>query len=228
MLVLQTDIKAQKTVLEDLTRQVNTHRQKAETLKAAFTKLYKQVAGDKAEIAEQTKALGMAEYWAGAFKEIRLELIDAVLTELSLAATQHAEALGLSGWRIAFATERETKSGSLSAVFNVLLYPDQDEPIRFEAYSGGESQRLQLAIAFGLSEIVLARAGVTVNLAAFDEPTRGLSAEGVEALLEHLADRAKTLKQTVYVIEHHSLERGAFDQTLLVRKTAAGSQLKEI
>lgn len=227
VIALKADIKAQQTILDSLLDRSNVHALKVTALRNARDTLDEAVDGWGAQVSHKTKDVGIAEYWMGAFKEIRLDLIDQVLAELSLAATRHAEALGLSGWQIGFATERENKSGSLSASFQTLLYPDgQDTAVRFESYSGGESQRLQLAIAFALSEIVLARAGVTLNLEALDEPTRGLSAEGVEALLEHLRDRAQSLRRTCFVIEHHSLLSGNFDETMMIVKTERGSEIQ--
>ena len=167
-------------------------------------------------------------YWAEAFKTIRLNLIDQVLVELGMASTRHAEALGLEDWRIEFRTEKETKSGSVSVLFQALLFPpDTDVPVKWESYSGGESQRWQLAVAFGLSEIVLDRCGLTPNIEVLDEPTRGLSLEGINTLLEHLRERAIDLNRSIYVIEHHSLGEGFFNDTITIVKDKTGSHVLE-
>lgn len=167
-----------------------------------------------------------ALFWVDAFREIRLSIIDETLIELEMAATRHAGMLGLVDWAIRFETERETKSGSTSYAFNVLLFPPgRDEPVKWESYSGGESQRWQLAVAFGLSEVLLARAGLTPNLEILDEPTRGLSAQGVEDLLEHLRTRALELGRAIYFVDHHSLDKGMFDGVLMVQKDKSGAYL---
>lgn len=175
------------------------------------------------------KAVDTCIYWVDSFKEIRLSLINQILGELELAVTRHAEGLGLEGWRIEFKTERQTQAGTISTAFSILLYPpDQKEPVKFESYSGGESQRWQLAVAFGLSEVIMERAGISPNIEVYDEPTRGLSTEGVNSLLDHLSSRAQELERCIYVVEHHSLERGAFKETILVEMTNEGSRIKEL
>jgi len=180
-------------------------------------------------LTKQEELKSIADFWVGAFKEIRLNQIDQVLTELEMAVNRHAEMLGLTDWRIKFQTEKVKQDGGVSTTFTVMLYPpDQDEPVKFESYSGGESQRWQLAVAFGLSEIILNRAGVFPNILFLDEPTRGLSSGGIENLLEHLRERALELKQAVYICEHHSLERGLFDGTILIRKDQSGSHIVEM
>lgn len=168
-----------------------------------------------------------AKFWINAFKEIRLQLVDQVLFELSMASTAHVEALGLEGWRIKFATERENKSGNISIGFTTLLYsPDSNKPVKWESYSGGESQRFNLAVAFGLSEIVLAKAGVEPSFECLDEPTKGMSARGTDQLLEHLSERAKRLKKSIFLVEHHVLNRGNFDDMVTVVKDEKGSRIE--
>jgi DNA repair exonuclease SbcCD ATPase subunit len=202
---------------------------------AALTEIKKKLSsnakarkGMTAEIAEAEVRRQACDFWRDGYKEIRLSLIDAALEELQLAATRHAEMLGLEDWLIRFDTERLTQAGSLAPNFTIRLWPPgQDEAIRFESYSGGESQRLQLAIAFGLSEVILSRAGVSPSLEILDEPSKGLSSEGVKDLLEHLAERAKELGRAIYIVEHHSLEKGCFTKTILIEKDENGSRIIE-
>ena len=162
--------------------------------------------------------------WSDGFKEIRLSIIDEVLSELEFAVMSNAEVLGLEGWRIEFNTQRELSSGSSVVGFNVLLYPPEaSTPIKWESYSGGESQRWQIATALGLSEVLLGRAGLSTNLLVLDEPTKGLSPEGVEALLESLKLRAESLSQVIFFCDHHSFNQGVFSGQVVVTKTDQGS-----
>ena len=183
----------------------------------------------KNKIENYNRKAKMYEFWATAFKEIRLNLIDQVLEELSIATTKHAEGLGLNGWQIQFKTERESKSGNVSMLFQVLLYPPgQEKPVKWDSYSGGENQRWQLAVSFALSEIVMARAGVSTNIEVLDEPTKGLSEVGIQNLLEHLKLRAEENNTAIYVIEQHSLERGMFTDWFLVQKNEQGSRVLRV
>lgn len=225
---LENEVELATRELSRFSKQDNPHASSIQDINKSLSKL----AVDKEELKKLQDTLsyqaGVCEYWVGAFKEIRLSLIDSALLELEMAVTRHTEALGLTGWLVKFATERVKASGDVSTTFTVLLHPpDRDEPIKFESYSGGESQRLQLAVAFGLSEVILARAGVNPSIEVLDEPTRGLSPEGVNDLLEHLAQRAEDLDRAIFCTEHHSLERGLFTSMITIEKTSDGSRILE-
>jgi len=210
-----------------LEEQTNPHEATISFLKIRRKTTREEITRSQEEIEQGEADVVVMEFWGKAFKEIRLSVIDAVLRELEMAVTRHVSALGLVDWRVEFQTERQTQSGSVSIAFTVLLYPpDATAPIRFESYSGGESQRLQLAMAFGLSEVLLERAGVSPSIEVLDEPTRGLSSQGVEDLLEHLSERARELERTIYFVDHHSLDRGAFDGVITITKDQEGSHIK--
>lgn len=164
--------------------------------------------------------------WAEGFRTIRLDVIDSVTDELAEAVNRHMVALGLSDWRIEFATERETQSGTVSLGFNASVYPPGlASPVRWKAYSGGERQRMHLAMTFGLNEVLLARAGISPNIEIYDEPSKGLSPQGLAALIEYLAERAEKLERAVYLVDHHSLKSGAFREVITVQKDEKGSRV---
>lgn len=210
--------------LQEVRAEKNNAAEQVKRLKARRTALRDEsVTLKETEDAARIKA-EHAKFWQNGFREIRLSIIDQVLLELEMATSRHVAMLGLNDWGIKFETERETKKGTVSTSFNVMLYPPgKDEPVKWESYSGGESQRWQLAVAFALSEVLLARTGIKPNMEVLDEPTRGLSAAGVGDLLEHLRDRAGELGRAIYFVDHHSLDKGAFDKTLLVTNTKKGS-----
>jgi hypothetical protein len=162
------------------------------------------------------------KFWQKGFKDIRLELIDSTLLELELATNRNALALGLDGWRIEFSTERETKGGSLSQAFTVLLYPPgQDTSVDWAAFSGGEAQRWHLAVTCGLSEVLLRRAGIEPDTEIYDEVTSYISAEGIENVLDFLRQRALDLNRKIYLIDHH-VGVGDFTSTVQIVKDGSG------
>jgi ABC-type multidrug transport system ATPase subunit len=83
-----------------------------------------------------------------------------------------------------------------------------------------------MAVSFALSEVLLSRAGLSPNIEIYDEPTKGLSPNGIADLLEHLRDRALELGRAVFVVDHHSFDRGLFDGTLMITKGKKGSSAK--
>lgn len=210
-----------RAVAEELETRENPHAAQRKSLARRARQLAEDAELAEGQLRKAEADAALYEFWVRGFREIRLELIDEALLELEIAANRHAEALGLEDWTIGFATERETRRGTVSHGFSVFLRPPElDEPVSWESYCGGEVQRWQLAVTFGLSEILLARAGITVDFEVLDEPTTHMSAEGIEELLECLRDRARELGRRIFLIDHNSLDRGLFDGVVTVARDA--------
>jgi DNA repair exonuclease SbcCD ATPase subunit len=165
------------------------------------------------------------ENWQTWFRQIRLDIIDGCLREIETIATKEAEAMGLKGWQLEIATERETSEGKIARKMAVMLYPPGSaKPVRLQSYCGGEDQRWQLAIRFALSEILLAAAGIEPSVEILDEPSIHVSPRGVEDLMVFLRERAHRLGRELLVVEHHLLDENLFDGVLEVTKDAEGSR----
>lgn len=213
----ERDAKRASAEVKRLNAEENPFTAQCDRLEERVKQLRAQVKGLKAAAEEAEDQVAVNQFWQKGFREIRLNLLDDALAELELTTNRHAEALGLEGWRIEFATERETKRGSISHGFTVFLYPPgSTEPINWDTYCGGEVQRWQLAATFGLAEVLLSRAGVSTDFEVLDEPTTHLSPEGIEDLLACLSDRARELNRRIFLIDHNSLDRGAFDGVVSV------------
>jgi exonuclease SbcC len=167
-------------------------------------------------------------FWARGFKDLRLQLIAEALTELEIEVNSSVEALGLVGWSLLFQVDRETKGGNVKRGFSVLVKsPHNDNPVPWEAWSGGETQRLRLAANMGLSDLIRSRTGATIPLEVWDEPTQGLSEQGVQDLLEALASRARVEQRTIWIVDHHSHAFGDFKGSALVVKAPSGSRIRQ-
>lgn len=212
--------------LDDLVNSKNPHEDSLWELherKRVLRRNQREFAINKTDAA---KTLASYEIWAKAFKEIRLNLIDDTLMELEFTVNKHIAALGLHDWEVGFETERETSQGKLVSKMTVNIFPpDRNEPVSLDALGGGVTTRIQLGIFFGLSEILLARAGVLPNIEWLDEPCKHLSDEGVGDLLECLRDRARETGRTIYVIEHKMLDHSEFDSVIWIEKDADGSRI---
>lgn len=221
---IQGELGRWRADLEAAQAEKNTAAAAVTRLKARRAELRAEGTSIKAAHEQALADVEKYKFWQDGYREIRLGIIDHTLVELEMATCRHVAMLGLTDWGVKFDTERETKGGTISYNFSVLLYPPgKDKPVKWESYSGGESQRLQLATSFALSEVLLSRAGLAPNIEVLDEPTKGLNPRGVDDLLEHLSDRARELGRAIYFVDHHSLDKGAFDGTLLVTKTSKGS-----
>lgn len=166
-------------------------------------------------------------YWVNGFKAIRLFLVEEALTELAISVNNNLLRLGLRGWTVRFDVERETKSGTISRGFQTFVKsPRSPDEVPWESWSGGELQRLRLAGAMGVADLILSRKGVAPSLELWDEPSDGLSPEGVDSVVLALADRADETGRQVWLTEHQAIDFGGFAQTFVVEMTEDGSQVR--
>lgn len=169
----------------------------------------------------------LAAQWIKWFKEIRLASIAEALTQLEIEVNAQAMVLGLVDWELRFDVDRETKSGNIQRGFlTTVISPHNKDPVPWEAWSGGEGQRLRIAAQMGLADLMRKKLGVTFPLEIWDEPTQWLSGQGVQDLLDGLQERSKREGLQVWVVDHRSLGYGGFDGSAGVIKNAAGSHVE--
>jgi len=165
------------------------------------------------------------EFWKAAFKRVRLFMVKRILAQLEIETATAAAALGLVGWRLHYTTELETKSGSLRTGIHIrVASPASSAP--WEAYSGGEAQRIRLASALGLASLIQRMAGVKIDFEVWDEPTQHLGGSGIDDLFECLRNRVISTKKAIWVCDHRSLQLNSFDRVYMVTKTESGSHIQ--
>lgn len=165
-----------------------------------------------------------ASSWVRWFKEIRLAQIGEALTQLELEVNNQVAALGLLDWELRFDVDRENKGGGIQRGFSVsVLSPHNNKPVPWEAWSGGERQRLIVAAQMGLANLIRARTGTLIDLEVWDEPTVGMSPQGVQDLLEALATRADREKRCIWIVDHRTLGFAGFAGEVGAIKTTKGS-----
>lgn len=209
--------KATNPYKEAVTRRAEQRLRMADDLEAAL---------DELEESESKQA--RYSYWVTGFKDIRLTQLAEGLQQLEIEVNSRCVELGLVGWALRFSVDKETKKGTISRGFTVMVEsPSNEGPVPWEAWSGGETQRLRLAGQMGLADMARARLGIPRDLPEiWDEPTAGLSDQGVKDLLDCLASRAIAEGRQIWVVDHHSLGYGAFDGVVTVVKTEKGSRLE--
>jgi DNA repair exonuclease SbcCD ATPase subunit len=172
------------------------------------------------------KKTARARYWIKGFKDIKLHVIEELLQELELTTHGMLEEVGLVGWRIKFAIERETKKGTSRPGLHIMIAsPESEGLVKWESWSGGEGQRLRVVGALALSHVLLNHAGVEPSIEVLDEPTQHLSDEGVYDLCEYLADRARTIRRRIFYCDQQSVDSTHFAGVITVRKGKGGSEI---
>lgn len=222
---LVTKIKQLKERAREETQ--NPYLEQLQLLRRKRSKLEGQREEVQHQLNKTASAIERAKYWVKGFKDVRLFIIDEVLDELELATNTMLEEIGLVGWSVQYAIEKETKSGTFQRGLNVTIKsPGNDEPVKWECWSGGEGQRLRLIGALALSEVLLNEANVNPNLEILDEPSRGLARKGVNDLVSILSWRASTLGKSIFYVDHQVMESSNFTSTITVVKDSEGSYIQ--
>jgi len=200
------EAKKQQELLEDLEKQLNSSSKTQKELE---------------------KELHATQFWVKAFKDVRLSLISETLMQLELEVNNKLFQLGLQDWKVLFAVEGLTKGGKIKKGFTVTIStPYNLDPVNWNAWSGGESQRLRLAGALGMADLITAKCAMQPTLEIFDEPSSYLSEAGIMSLLDILGDRARTSGKQIFLIDHRRLDSTKFDGNLSVVKTHDGVRVE--
>lgn len=208
-------------------REANPHQDEVSKLRRETTKLKADIKQAQIDLDALRRAVERNRFWIKGFKDIRLLAIEDVLGELELMTNSSLTEMGLVDWSVRYAIERETKSGKMSRGLNVLIQsPSNAVPVKWECWSGGEGQRLRLCGALALSDVLLNHAGIQPDFEILDEPTKSLSAEGVEDLIDFLADRSKQLQRRTLYVDHMAIESTRFRDVITIVKDANGSRIE--
>lgn len=169
-----------------------------------------------------------AKFWVKGFKEVRFHLIKEALLQFEIEVNSSLQSLGLGDWKMTFSMDEETKSGTIKKGFSVAVQsPHNKEKVKWEAWSGGEGQRLRLAASMGLINLILSRRSYETNVEIWDEPTQYLSEKGVYDLLDTISNRAEMLGKQIWIVDHRTLCYANFKRSFKMVKTKEGSKLEE-
>lgn len=225
---LETQIRELQRQLTGRSDEVNPHREQVQALHRTVSQLTTDLEGVDADILSASKEQARVGFWVKGFREVRLHLLKELLQELEMATNALLPESGLRDWQVRYDIEKETKKGTFTQGLNVsILSPKNKTPVKWEVWSGGEGHRLRIVGALALSEVLLSHAGMQTNLEVLDEPTRDLSAEGIQDLCEFLANRAKQLDKDIFMIDHHAHDGVNFADVVTVVKTAQGSRIEK-
>lgn len=168
------------------------------------------------------------DFFVKGFKDIKLMLTEEALQEFEISINNNIHRLGLGeDWNIELKIMDETKSGTIKKGFTVLVNsPLNNSSVPFECWSGGEAQRLRLAISFGLSDFIKSRRGIDWNWLILDEPSQFLSEKGIIQMIEILKEKSIDDKMKIFLIDHRKLPIfGEFDSFINVVKDINGSSI---
>jgi DNA repair exonuclease SbcCD ATPase subunit len=221
---LKAKASALKAASNERFEQVNPYRGTVQDLKARIRTLEADCKGIESDLRALRVKIERTKFWVKGFKEVRFFIVDEVLQELGFMTNLLLTEMGLQDWKVSFSVEKETKSGAIQrGITTTILSPFNTGPVKYESWSGGEGQRLRIAGALALSQVLLTYAGIETNLEVLDEPTKHLSAEGVADLCEYLSERARQLGRQCWLVDHTARESNNFVGAVTVAKSEKGS-----
>ncbi len=224
---IEGDIEDNEKEIELTQKETTWIRDRLEENQTKIAEKEKEVKATKKELHEIEAANNQASYWARTFKDIRLFEINDVLTSLQVEINSYLADLGMAGWTVQLEVERTTQRGSVSRGFRVMVDPGKGSKggaKPWEAWSGGEGQRLRLAGALALSNLILRKFNRTSNIQIWDEKLYWLSGQGEGDMLELLHEIAVQEGKQIWVVDQHNLDY-PFDGSIRVIKDSNGSRI---
>lgn len=227
-------IDADNVRIKDFQKQIEATKAERNPYQELLTEKEQQAKQLKAQIAKHKDVKTSLEekhiatsFWSKGFKRIRLFIIEQAFSSLELEVNNCLAQLGMLDWQITFDIERENKSGGITKGFVVFIQsPHNTEPVRWENWSGGETQRLQLAGDLGLANLIMAQNGLSSTIEFYDEPSTHLSQEGMTDLANMLHERALNEGKRIWIVDHSAITNfGEFEGVIEIRKDSNGSHI---
>lgn len=153
----------------------------------------------QSSVAEADLKVARSKLLVQVYPEYRLAQLDRLTGELDMFFNQALSSMGLPEWKVEVKTSRPQKNEIVKKEMTIRFLKN-DEEIDLSTMSGGEQQRVRLATALGIADLIKSGLGNPVNLMLFDEPSTALSDEGVEDMLDFFQEIARTV--LIYIADH--------------------------
>ncbi len=144
-------------------------------------------------------------YWKGeGFKGIKLELIEQATKRIEFEVNEVLVSIGMENWKISIAYDYETESGESRKGFTVYVsnHTISSRVVPWEAFSGGERQRIKIGGMIGLANVIDDEFDSPLLFEHWDEPTTWLHSNGIESLVSILRERARAKGKVILLADH--------------------------
>lgn len=158
------------------------------------------------------------------YATIPVMIMEGAVPVLECACNGILEKISPSGMRVRLETQKALKSSDRIGETLDILVRDVFGEKPYENYSGGEKFRLDLALRFGLSQLLMHRAGSRMETLIIDEGLGSLDGDGLDLLRECL-NKLETDFGLILIISHVEGIQGTFEQEIMVEKDPRGSQV---
>jgi DNA repair exonuclease SbcCD ATPase subunit len=207
------------------TQQIQANQDKIKGIQVEIQRLEEEAKGVATQVSQM-------DFWVGAFgpKGLKSYILDSKLQTLNEAVNSWVKILTGGTISIKFEAQKVTRSKKVVNAPEIRVFrsnPDGTTTERnYKSWSGGEKQRISLAIDFGLSRLIARRSGETYNLLILDELFRHLDQKGKESVVD-LIQQLASEKDSVFVVEHDEGFTNSFDNKIVVQKQNRRSTILE-
>lgn len=203
--------------LEDFTDD-NPYTDLIATLDADITALEQSISQKKDGLAELERQSVVLAFWVQAFSNqgIKSFILDSVTPYLNERANYYLGMLSDSHISVNFTTQTQLKSKEMREKFSIEVSND-DGGNMYNANSGGERKRVDLAINLALQDLVASRSCRSIGLSVWDEVFDALDNTGCEAVIRMLQELSRQ-RSTILVISHNPTIQSYFDDVWTVTK----------
>lgn len=155
-------------------------------------------------------------------KGVQAMLIETAIPEIEREANELLGRMTDNQMHLTFETQRETKKGDVSETLDIRI-ADALGTRTYDAFSGGESFRLNFAIRVALSKLLAKRAGARLETLIIDEGFGTQDSRGRERLVEAITSVQGDFKK-ILVVTHIQELKDLFPVQIEVSKTSNGSR----
>ena len=184
-------------------------------------KLIEALVDTQTELIEVVVKLEQAErdepylaFWEKGFSTtgIRSLLLDDVITYLNTRMAHHSRVISDGEIALQFSPQTRLKSGEIREKMSVEA---STGGAGYQAASGGQQRRMDLAVHFALSDLTSMVTGHKINLLICDEVLDCIDETGTDAILMMLADKTRD-GMTVFLIDHTDAVKNNVENILVV------------
>ncbi len=154
-------------------------------------------------------------------KGVQALLIETAIPEVEREANILLAGMTDNQMHLSFETQGETKKGDVTETLDIKI-ADALGTRDYDAYSGGESFRVDFAIRVALAKLLARRAGARLETLVIDEGFGSQDARGRERLVEAITSVQRDFKQ-ILVVTHIQELKDMFPVQIEIVKTPTGS-----
>ena len=156
-------------------------------------------------------------------KGVKSHVLGSVLPFVNKRVEHYLDILTEGKFNAFISSKSTTKSGSVNEKMSIDII-SQDTGSEYSELSSGEQRRVDLAISLSLQDYLLSKMP-DINLLVMDEILDNLDGAGIQAVMQILQEKAKTV-DTILVISHNEGLKDNFEKSILVEKVDGISKIK--